>query len=56
VAISLYTQTCFTRENAFYLVADVFTRTKVPAQVKFSVYMISSNRKGNVFFSIKVCP
>jgi len=37
------------RENAFHLVVDVFTRTKVPVHIKFSVYMIRSNIKGNVF-------
>ena len=40
----------FYRENAFPLVVDVFTRTKVPVHIKFSVYMIRSNIKDNVFF------
>ena len=40
----------FLRENAFHLVVYVFTRTKVPVHITFSVYMIRSNIKGNVFF------
>ena len=40
------------RENAFHLVVYVFTRTKVPVHITFSVYMIRSNIKGNVFFML----